>query len=210
MPVITSIKPQKNNKRVNIYLDNEFGFGIDLENFVKFHLKVDQELKKEEIQLIKDAGEQQKILDRILRFVNIRPRSEKEVKDYLNRKRISVLVHGYVFEKLNEFKLINDLEFAKWWVEQRQAFLPKAKRILNNELRIKGIDSEIIKEVLGNIEIDEVKIAKELVEKKKYKWERFDPKIRKQKISLYLSSKGFDWNIISDVIEYEQGAVDYE
>ena len=81
MPIITSIKPQKNNKRVNIYLDNEFGFGLDLENFVKFHLKVDQELTDEQItKIVKDA-EFQKILDKLLRFAMLRPRSKKEIND---------------------------------------------------------------------------------------------------------------------------------
>ena len=42
MPIITAIKPQKNKKRVNIHLERKFGFGIELENFVKFGLKVEQ------------------------------------------------------------------------------------------------------------------------------------------------------------------------
>ena len=52
MSIITAIKSQKNNKRVNVYLDNAFGFGIDLENFVKAGLKVDQELSDKEIEEI--------------------------------------------------------------------------------------------------------------------------------------------------------------
>lgn len=211
MSVITSIKPQKNNKRVNIYLDNEFStqggpasgwaFGLDLENFVKFNLKVDQELDEDQIQLIKDTGEQQKILDKVLRFAMIRPRSEKEIKDYLKRKKFSSLVYGYVFEKLKEFKLLDDLKFAKWWVEQRQSFSPKSKRVLNYELKIKGIDNETIKQVLENTEIDELKLAKGLIKNKMYKWERFDLKTKKQKISQYLAGKGFDWNVIQDVLK---------
>lgn len=201
MPVITSIKPQKNQKRINIYIDNVFGFGLDLENFVKFNLKVNQELDENQIQLIKDEGERQKILDKVLKFISIRPRSEKEVKDYLKHKRISSLVYGYVFEKLIGLKLLDDLEFARWWVDQRQAFSPKAKRVLNNELKNKGINNEIIKEVLEKAEIDEVKLAKELIKNKMYKWEKFNPKIKKQKMTQYLMGKGFDWNVIQDVLK---------
>ena len=50
MPTITSIKPQRNQKRVNIYLDGKFGFGIDLENLVTLRLRVEQELTEEERQ----------------------------------------------------------------------------------------------------------------------------------------------------------------
>ena len=49
MPQVTSLKPQKFTKRVNVYLDGEFAFGIDLDNLVKFGIKVEKEFSKEEI-----------------------------------------------------------------------------------------------------------------------------------------------------------------
>jgi len=201
MPVITSIKPQKNNKRLNIYLDDKFAFGLDLENFVKFHLKVDQELDEKQINKIIKEAEFKKILDKLLNFATLRPRSEKEIKDYLRRKKSPESITEELFKRLNNLELIDDTEFARWWVEQRQSFSPKTKRVLSNELRIKGIDREIIKEILEEIEIDELKLAKELIKNKMYKWERFDPKIKKQKISQYLAGKGFDWNVIQDVLK---------
>src|SRR3989344_2397768 len=119
MSIITAIKPQKNQKRVNIYLNNEFGFGLDLENFVTLHLKVNQELSDEEIKLIKDKGDKQKSFDKVLRFAMIRPRSLKEVKDYLKRKYINESIHQYIIKRLIKLELLDDLKFAKWWVEQR-------------------------------------------------------------------------------------------
>jgi len=201
MPVITSIKPQKNNKRVNIYLDYEFAFGLDLENFVKFHLKVDQELDEKQINKIIKEAEFKKILDKLLNFATLRPRSEKEIKDYLKRKKSPESITEELFKRLNSLELLDDTKFAKWWVEQRQSFSPKTKRVLSNELKIKGIDREIIKEILEETEIDEVKLSKELIRNKMYKWERFDPKIKKQKISQYLVVKGFGWNVIQDVLK---------
>ena len=66
MPVITSIKPQRNKKRSNIYLDGKFGFGLDLDNFVKLGLKVEQELSDKEIAGIVKEAEFQKILEKLL------------------------------------------------------------------------------------------------------------------------------------------------
>ena len=204
MPVITSIKPQKNNKRLNIYIDNKFAFGLDLDNFVKFHLKVDQELDEKQINKIIKEAEFKKILDKLLNFATLRPRSEKEIKDYLKRKKSPESITEELFKRLNNLELIDDTEFARWWVEQRQSFSPKTKRVLSNELRIKGIDREIIKEILEETEIDEEKIAKELIIKKMYKWEKLDDKIRRQKISQYLAGRGFDWNIIGKVVKLEK------
>ncbi len=198
--IITSIKPQKNQKRVNIYLDNKFGFGLDLENFVKHHLKVDQELSEEQISEIVKKREFQKSLDKLLRFATLRPRSEKEVRDYLKRKKVHESSFDELFNKLIRLELIDDEKFAKWWVEQRQLFKPKPKRVLSQELRIKGVNNELIKEVLGEIEIDEKNIAKALVQKKMYKWEKLDENTRKQKITQFLAGKGFGWDVIVQII----------
>lgn len=200
MPLITDFKPQKNQKRVNIYLDNKFGFGLDLENFVKLGLKINQELSDLEVEKIVKKAEFQKTFDKLLRFVMVRPRSEKEIKDYFKRKKVHESIHKDLFNRLNQLDLIDDIKFAKWWIDQRQSFRPKSKRILNSELRIKGINSEIINNILEDSEIDELKIAKELLKKKEYKWDKYDEKVKKQKIITYLSGKGFSWDVIEKII----------
>jgi regulatory protein len=200
MSIITSIKAQKNQKRVNIYLDNSFGFGLDLENFMKLQLKVNQELTQEEINEIIKKGELQKSFDKTLRFVMTRPRSLKEVKDYFRRKEIDNSLHQNILERLEKLELLDDQKFAKWWVEQRLEFKHKSKKDITFELRQKGIDTNIIKNVLDDSEIDELKIAKELIEKKSYKWSRYEDEERKQKITQYLAGKGFSWDIIHELL----------
>ena len=200
MPVITSIKQQKNKDRVNVYLDDKFGFGIDLDNFVLLHLKVDQELTEKEIEDIVKKAEFQKTLDKLLRFAMVRPRSEKEVTDYFRRKKVHESLHDKLLEKLKHLELIDDEKFAKWWIEQRQAFRPKPKRILDQELRIKGVDREIVQRILGEEDVDEEKMAKELIEKKSYKWKNLPTRESRQKKSQYLAGKGFSWDVIEKVL----------
>lgn len=200
MPIITSIKAQKNQKRVNINLDGSFGFGLDLENFMKLQLKVSQELTQAEINEIIKKAELSKSFDKALRFAMTRPRSLKEVKDYFNRREIDNSLHQNIIDKLIKLELLDDLKFTQWWVRQRLEFKHKSKKDITFELRQKGIDSNLIKNVLDDSEIDEVKIAKELVAKKLYKWQKYDEKVRRQKISHYLVGKGFSWDVITQVI----------
>jgi regulatory protein len=200
VPIITSIKQQKNKNRVNVYLDDKFGFGIDLDNFVLLNLRVNQELTEKEIEDVVKKAEYQKTLDKLIRFAMVRPRSEKEVTDYFRRKKVHESMHEKLVEKLKHLELLDDAKFAKWWIDQRQSFRPKPKRILNQELRIKGIKSEVIEEVLGGEEIDEQKIAKDLIERRAYKWKNLEPREAHQKMSQYLSGKGFSWEVIEKVI----------
>jgi len=201
MPLITSIKQQRDKDRVNVYLDDKFGFGIDLDNFVSLHLKVDQELTEKQVEEIVKKAEFQKTLDKLLRFAMVRPRSEKEVRDYFRRKKVHESMHGKLLEKLKHLELIDDEKFAKWWVEQRQNFKPKAIRVLRLELRQKGINKETVDEVLGETVIDEEKMARELLEKKAYKWKNLPVREARQKISQYLAGKGFGWEVIEKVVK---------
>ncbi len=73
-------------------------------------------------------------------------------------------------------------------------------RILKQELGIKGIKREIIDEVLGSTEIDEEKMARELPEKKAYRWKNLPKREARQKMSQYLAGKGFSWDLIEKVV----------
>ncbi len=195
MPRITEIKPQRNGKRVNVYLDNIFGFGLDLENYVTLGLKIGQDFTQEKIEEIIKKAEFQKTLDKLLRFATLRPRSEKEIKDYLKIKKVHESLYQELFDRLKHLELINDEVFAQWWVEQRLQFKSKSKRELEYELRNKGIDKEIIVEVLAESGVDDVKAAKKLLEK-------YASKTRQKKIE-YLARKGFAWEVIERVITEE-------
>lgn len=204
MSIITSITAQKNQKRVNIFLDGEYSFSLDLDNFGQLGLKVGKELNQEEIDEIIKKSEFQKAFDKTLNFAMRRPRSNKEIKDYFRRKEIDISIHQNIIDRLIRLELLDDQKFAKWWVEQRLQFKNKSKKDITFELRQKGLDSQIIKNVLDDSEIDELKIAKVLISKKEYKWQKYDEKTRKQKISQYLAGKGFNWDIINSAVDLIQ------
>jgi len=195
VPQITSIKQQKKKDRVNVYLDDKFGFGIDLDNFVLLRLRVGQELNEKQIEEIVKKSEFQKTLKKILRFGMVRPRSEKEYKDWLYRKKISEVMYSDLFSKLKSFELMDDEKFARWWIETRAEFSPKSKRVLEFELRKKGIEKEIIRKVLSENVIDEAKIAENLLKKKRTHWENLPKEKKSQKMVEYLVRNGFDFEI---------------
>lgn len=203
MPMVTLVKPQKNGKRVNIYIDDKFGFGIDLINFVKNELKVGLELSEEKINEIVKKAEFQKTLDKVLRFATLRPRSEKEIMNYLRRKKIHLSIHEELFEKLKHFGLLDDFVFAKWWVEQRMSFKPKGKRALLGELLEKGIKKDVAEDVLGDSGVDEKRIAKELLGKNVRRWERYDSKEAVKKKTEFLARKGFSWEVIKKALSID-------
>lgn len=202
MPIITSIRPQRNKKRVNIYLDGKFGFGLDLENFVKLNLKVGDKLSEKDIKQIVKKAKFQKTLDKLLRFATLRPRSEKEIKNWFKKHKVHKSLHKELFNRLRRIDLIDDKEFAKWWIGQRLQFKYKSKRELQYELQIKGIDKEIINQLINESvsQEKEVEMAKKLLDKKKYMWRKYDGFERTRKMRAYLGRKGFEWDVVKQVL----------
>ena len=201
MPTITAIKKQKRDGRANIYLDGEFSFGIDLETLFKNNLKLEQELTKKQVKEIKSATDYQSTVNKILNYATLRPRSYKEIEQWFWKKKTPENYQKKLIKKLEKLELLDDEKFAKWWVDQRQTFRPRSKRQLTAELMQKGISKNIISNILEESEINEVDIAKYLIKKNKYKWDKFDERKRSQKMSEYLGRKGFSWEVIKKVVK---------
>lgn len=148
------------------------------------------------------------LIDRALKLLSFRPRSKKEIYLRLNqlalKKGISHKTIDKVMLDLEEKNLINDKEFSKWWIDQRDTFRPKGKRLLKIELRNKGISSETIETITQQQNITsshEFELALSLAQKKISKLPKLPPLKLKEKISNHLLSRGFSWDTISEVID---------
>lgn len=144
----------------------------------------------------------QKLLDKTYRFVSLRPRSEKEIRDYLHGKHAPDADFEKITHQLREQKLIDDSTFVKWWLDQRATFRPKGKRALKAELKQKGISEELIEEAIGE-GVDELSQAKKAIQKKLKIYSRLPYLERRAKLSAYLARNGFSWEIIKQVVDSE-------
>ncbi|OPX88110.1 MAG: Regulatory protein RecX [Pelotomaculum sp. PtaB.Bin013] len=99
-----------------------------------------------------------------LRMLVFRRRSKHELEQCLKRKGFSPEVSRPVLDVLGEYGYIDDMEFARCWVNQRLG--KRGLRGLKQELRGKGICTSIIDDILGKLGFDkEYDAAMKLVEK---------------------------------------------
>ncbi len=208
MPKITSVEPQKKNpKRFNIFLDGKFVFGADEDLVVEYRLISDKEIDQEKIEKLLFEAEVGKLMERMYRLFNIRQRSEKEVRDYLRnlsfkrkikgQEEISEVAAQSLITKLKTRGLLNDEKFAYSWVESRQK--KKGSRVLKQELFQKGIDREIIDQVLEGVENKDV--AEKALEKKIKAWKNLSPIEFKKKAYEFLMRRGFEYEPVKDIVE---------
>lgn len=139
-----------------------------------------------------------------LRFLSYRPRSIKEVKESLEKKKAPPEVVERIISLLLEQKFLNDEEFARAWIDSRLRSRPKALSILKQELSQKGIGREIIENVIPERKVIDSESIKPLIEKAKRKYSGLEPKERKQKMANYLARRGYSWDTISPLIDDRQ------
>jgi regulatory protein len=141
-----------------------------------------------------------KAYTRALKYLSYRPRSEKEIRDRLTRKQFDPMIIDQVIDKLKEDKFLNDIQFAEWWTEQRQTFRGKSKYVIKSELSEKGIDRNTIESSLVNAK-DDYETAKEFIERKSRKFERYTGEEYTQKVTGFLQRKGFSWDVIQKILK---------
>lgn len=139
-----------------------------------------------------------------IRFLSLRPRSIKEVKDRLIRKQASSEVIDKVITSLIANHFVDDQEFARWWIRQRTEFRPKPKRVITMELMQKGVDKEIIAEAFADDEspfVGDLAQAKQVGERQIRRYRALPRDIAKQKLAAFLARRGFSWETISRCID---------
>ena len=123
------------------------------------------------------------------RFLSYRPRSEAEVRTKLNQRFPEILV-TQVLEILKEKDLINDVHFANIWKENRDALNPRSAYAIEKELLDKGIDREIAKNAVSDI--DDTDAAYRASKPKALSLHKNNFSAFQQKLSGYLHRRGFD------------------
>ena len=221
--IVTEMKAGvKNPERVNVYVNSKFAFSLDVAQVVEHKLKIGAVLSRERLVDLKKASEFGKLYQRTLEWVLLRPRSVREVRDYLLRKlkmsssgrssrpssRGSSLrprsncgcpsedifeLSGQVLERLVSRGYLDDRRFAEFWVENRFVKKGVSQKRLRMELAKKGVAKEIIDEVL-DVRDDEEELRKMIARK----WAKYDDK---QKLMAYLCRQGFSYDLVRNVID---------
>lgn len=87
-----------------------------------------------------------------LRLLTVRARTRAELAGRLTKRGYPDEVAGIVLDRLAAVGLIDDEDFAQQWVRSRQTYAGKGKRALAAELRIKGVDDDLIAAALVGID----------------------------------------------------------
>ncbi len=149
----------------------------------------------------------ERLVNAAIRFVSFRPRSEKELRDFLTKKLTKWKVSGAgllqkVVTRMGELGYVDNGKFADWWVSQRTEFKPKGNKLIKMELKAKGVPEAVIASALASRgSQSQLTAAKQAVGRKMPLWAKLPALDRKKKLYDYLGRRGFDFETIARLID---------
>jgi len=210
---ITDISIQAKNKdRVNVSVDGNYRFSLDITQVGELGLKVGREYSEDELVELETESQFGKLYGRALEYVLMRPHSAREVRDYLWRKTRTTKVRvrdtnelrekpgvpeaiaERVYKRLEKRGHLDDEKFAQYWVENRQLRRGISSRKLVAELRSKGVEQTVIENAMQNSLRGEKGELEKVIAKKRAKYPD------DQKLIAYLMRQGFTYDTIRDAL----------
>ena len=186
--IVTKI--EKHNSRFKIYIDGSMAFLLYKGDLRRFGVEEDAELSEDSYNGIKNLlFERGK--ERALYMLDNSFKTEKYIKDKLKSGYYPEDVVDAIIEKLKEMNLVNDLNYAKLYIEYKSS--AKSKKKIVQDLYVKGIKREYIDQAFEESEFDEYESLDRIIQKKKDKYNLEDKKDL-NKFYNYLLSKGYSYN----------------
>lgn len=139
------------------------------------------------------------------------PRTRAELADLLAEREIPDEVADEVLDRFTEVGLIDDAAFANAWVESRHRGRGLGKRALAQELRRRGVDDELARDAVDEIEPDqEEATARALVRKKLRSMRSLERQVAMRRLIGMLARKGYSGALAMTVVKQELAASDEE
>ena len=141
--------------------------------------------------------------DKVLKFLSFRPRSEFEINEYMLRKGWDEETRKKIMEKLKNLQLIDDEAFARQWLASRTHLRPEGRSLVKKELREKGIEREIIDQLLQKERgsATEEILAEKYARKKMERLKSLPVLVAKRRLFSALLMRGFDNEIAKTVVD---------
>jgi regulatory protein len=149
------------------------------------------------------------VLEAALRFLESRARSEAEVRRRLTTAGYRPELVDGAISRLAQLGILDDEAFARAWVESRDRARPRGERALRRELSLKGVEREVLDEVLEdrrdaagddgtNVDLE---AARRLLARNARSLERVpDPRARRQRAYALLARNGFDPDVCREAV----------
>ena len=198
---ITAIEPRRKGLCA-LYIDGEFAMKLDAEVVLAHRFDVGREISDEELRACVLDSDTKRCKDKAMWLISFRDHSRRELIDKL-RRDYPVERAEAAADRLEELGLINDERYARRYAAELVNIKRLSQRGVRQKLSEKGVDRDLIDEVLSELDVDERDQLREIINKK-YSRSLNDEKDRRRAVNA-LSRMGYSYSDIKSVMaEYTE------
>ena len=195
---VTNIKYSRRDPNLAaIYVDGTYAFSVSLLEAASLH--TGSKLTPAQFARFLKEHQLYTAYKTAIGYLTRSPRSFHEIQCHLRKKKYSAETIDACMEKLNQNGYIDDTNYARLFVEQRIRFNPRSKYALRFELSRKGIDAEVVEEVVSPL--NDYDLAFAAVTKKMRRWHTLPEADLKIKVMSFLSQRGFGYDVAGDTFD---------
>ncbi len=197
--MVTAIAHRGRSSTCGVYVDGEFAFRASLSLIAESGLREGRDISPQELEELRHRAVLQNAIDAAVKFLGPRPRSEDEIRRRLRRSKFGDHTIDEVVGTLRAQGLIDDVAFARFWRDNRERFRPRGRRMLEVELRQKGVASDSIAEALEGLEDEDG--ALKAVRAKSGSLRGLDYASFHRRAGDFLRRRGFGFELVNKTID---------
>ena len=194
---ITRIAKVGKEDKFAVFIDNVLKLFLSGQSILNNELVVGQKIDEAKITKLNLISNEDQLFLKSLKYLNIRLRSEGEIRQYLKGKGADSNQLANIISKLKSLDLVNDERFSTAFIHDKLLSSPASKRKIAYELKKKRIAEDIIEKSLNNEQISDEDSLNKLIEIK-----RRQPKYQDDlKLMQYLVRNGFNYGDVKRALK---------
>lgn len=195
---------KKNAKRISVFIDDKFAFGLHQDVLLQHSLHSGMELDEQQIKALLEADALLRAKEAAITYLGHRARSEQEVRTKLKRKGFDEEIIATVVKRLHELSYLNDESFAQNYVRSRFKVKGYGPQRIRSELRRLGIPDALISQTIEDL-LPKQDVSERALEEAKKRLKRLrnesDMTKKRRKLFDFLLRRGHTTDVAREVIE---------
>lgn len=197
--IITALERARRRGRLDVYVNGRFALALGVALAQEQGLHAGMEVTEDVLQALRQEDERRRAYEAALHLLSYRPRSEKELRLRLRRRRFEPPVIDETVERLKTLHYLDDAAFAEFWKESRDIVSPRSSRLIRSELLSKGVDSETATAAIAGL--DDEDAAYRAARKRLSALAGESEEVFRRRLSGFLARRGFNYDTVRRVVQ---------
>jgi regulatory protein len=198
--IITSLDRQlRRRHRVNLFVDGRFVFPLAHSLAQEKGLHAGMNISEAELEALRVEDERRTAYDAAINLLSYRPRSEKEIRQRLRRRKITPEAIDGTVDRLRASHYLDDAAFAQFWRESRDTLSPRSGRLIRSELLFKGVDVDTATATVEGLDDEDAAYRAAAKRLKSLQGDEYE--LFRRRLGGFLTRRGFSYDVVRRVLD---------